>query len=496
MLILLEEFPTEETRQLVLGFLDRSEIWYYHRMGLQAYFARAFPRDSASREIVKRSLEELDGPDFGEFAVAFEGDAEVSALLLGAAVTAPVDVRMAVATTLRLRSARYGAAVELTGDCLAEEVGEVRTSCVLARAQAARGESDSTAAMSAFLKPEVDAAGMYGFSRRLSGAAGLIALGETDAVEEMLRESFGAYEAALADFRRDAVGVGVLLENWKAISSGREMPMARLVQHGYAELVERSEAGRAALDGYLMERLREAESLEWSETEVAARRVVGRDLVCAHLLELLTLGRRGVDVACGAARLLRGAVGGDRDMEREVSRHVGPLEDRGRGVARGVLGYLVLGWPEGDVARWAQGRWNSGRMEVSARDRLLMAVAFEDWSAGEDAARELLGDVAVPWRYRIEDAHALRVWSGARGAADALKGWVDEDDASYSLTALSLAGSENVNFEVNVGEVINRFNAELAAVDRAPRDGVDAATGEHRSWAAGAYSSMVARWSV
>ncbi len=73
-------------------------------MRLEGLFASKFPDDPRSLEIVERSLREIDGPNPGYFAASFQRNTQVSKRLLAAAVTAPTDVRMTVASVLRSRS--------------------------------------------------------------------------------------------------------------------------------------------------------------------------------------------------------------------------------------------------------------------------------------------------------------------------------------------------------------------------------------------------------
>ena len=101
---LLREFPDSRTKQLAEESLDHAPLWYYDKMRLEGLFASKFPDDPRSLEIVERSLREIDGPNPGYFAASFQGNAQISERLLAAAVTAPTDVRMTVASVLRSRS--------------------------------------------------------------------------------------------------------------------------------------------------------------------------------------------------------------------------------------------------------------------------------------------------------------------------------------------------------------------------------------------------------
>lgn len=507
---LLGDFPNEATRQIAGAFLEEPSIWYYNRVHLQGLFAKAFPEDSRSADIVRRSLEELDGPDPGTFAGSFQGNSVVAGKLMAAATAAPVDVRMAVATTLRSRFASYERVVELTGDVLAEESGAVRTNCLIARGQAARGRGEDAEEVVALLAPELTAAGPYGQSRNLSAMAGLIEVGQFQKVAAAASKKGGiSLGWTLAGLDEDVAGVTVIVENWDQLqdaldsnSGNLDLPVPEALRVGGAPLLERTEGGRRALDRYLEARVPDAGHITVSYLEAAGRRLAGTDLLRIRLVEMLGERRTGRDIDCTVARIFAATCAGSADPWLELKVHPGTAwgrligesvqgtrQDYSRALVPGVLGYLVLGWPDGTVAAYAKSASGDRRSGWTPRDRLLVAVALKQWSAAERAARDILSDVRGPWRYRLEDTQALRVWGRASGSAGALLAWIDSSDPSLSLTALSLARSEQVG-EIDVRRLLARFNSQAALAKVAPVDGVDAATGRHTGWAVGAYASL------
>lgn len=163
---LLYEFPNTQTRQLAVEFLDHPQIWYYHRMSLQDLFARKFPDDPKSLEIVEHSLHDIDGPNPGALAASFQFNTDVAGRLLAAAVIAPRDVRLTVASVLRSRSADYETIVALTPEPFVEEASDVKASCLMARARAAHGHPQHIEDLAKALSSELTAKGFYMRSRR------------------------------------------------------------------------------------------------------------------------------------------------------------------------------------------------------------------------------------------------------------------------------------------------------------------------------------------
>ena len=159
----------------------------------------------------------------------------------------------------------------------------------------------------------------------------------------------------------------------------------------------------------------------------------------------------------------------------------------------GVLGYLVLGWPDGVVASWVRSVSDEQRALWSPRDRLLIAVASQDAAAAEAAASDMLAEPLKPWRYNMEDTHALRIWAQSKESSAVLTSWVESENPSLSLTALSLAVNGYADVLVQADTLLERFNAQMNATKIAPPDGLDAAAGRHASWPVRVYSSLNAR---
>ncbi|MDD9973837.1 MAG: hypothetical protein OXU27_07520, partial [Candidatus Poribacteria bacterium] len=93
----------------------------------------------------------------------------------------------------------------------------------------------------------------------------------------------------------------------------------------------------------------------------------------------------------------------------------------------GVLGYLVIGWPNGEVASWVRSVWHDQRAQWSPRDRLLIAVALKDTAAAEAAITDMLKESLKPEHYNREDIHVLRIWAQSEESSSMLGRWIESE---------------------------------------------------------------------
>ena len=500
---LLSEFPDPRTKQLAEESLDCAPLWYYDKMRLEGLFASKFPDDPRSLEIVERSLCDVDGPNPGDFAASFQGDGQISKRLLAASVTAPTDVRMAVASVLRSRAVDYETIVATTPEPFAEGVSAVRTSCLMAHAQAASGNQRGSEELAEALAAELAATGMVMDLRHRSALSGLLELGLIEKAVEILAEQGNGWTHRLVDsLDRDPVLLSALIKHWDELQpllSRREveseLPVEMIIHVGYDALLEQTSLGRAALDKYLDEYFNGTQSRVWvtpAHLEAMARRHSGSKSLRRHLLALIgSLPSQGI-VLCTAARLMAKIFPKSPDIWIDLSKSLESPEHTLR-LVPGVLGYLVLGWPDGVVASWVRSVSDEQRALWSPRDRLLIAVASQDAAAAEAAASGMLAEPLEPWRYNMEDMHALRIWAQSRESSAVLTSWIESENPSLSLTALSLAVNGYADVVVQADTLLERFNAQMNATKIAPPDGLDAAGGRHASWPVRVYSSLNAR---
>lgn len=501
LMALLKEFPDIQTKQLAEGFLEDRRLWYYHRMSLQGLFASKFPDDPKSLEILERSLGEIDGPNPGDFAASFQRNPEVAGRLLAAAVTAPTDVRMTVASVLRDRAAEYDTVVAMTPQPFAEESSAVRASCLMARAQAARGRPGDAEDLAEALALELAAIGSDMDKRRRSALAGLLELGLPErAVAVMANEKNPSWAYRLVDqLDGDPVSIGAVIEHWSVLQPlllqhklESDLPVSEIVYAGYDALLEQTSLGREALDKYF-----ETQSRDWINSayfEVFARRQSRSAFLRERLLAMVGTWQSPGMVACTAARLLAQNFVSLPDIWTEISGRLGAPEHAIRQVAFGVLGYLVLGWPDGVLAAWVRSVPPGQRAQWSPRDRLLIGIALNDPAAAEAAATDMLAEPLQSWRFHMEDTHALRIWSQSDESSPVLARWIESDNPSLSATALSLVANGHTNVGHHADKLVERFNDQLVPTGTVPSDGLNAATGRHVSWAVSVYADLNPRF--
>ena len=494
---LLHEFPNTQTKQLAVEFLDHSQMWYYHRMTIQSLFARKFPDDPRSLEIVEHSLRDIDGPNPGDFAASFQCNADVAGRLLAAAVTAPRDVRLTVASALRSRSADYETVVALTPEPFVEEASDVRASCLMARARAAHDYLQDTEGLAEALSSELTATGIDGGMRRRSALSGLLELGLPERAVEIFAESErGEWSTELVDhFDIDPVSLSAIIEHWGELQPlllqhelESELPVDEILFAGYDALLKQTALGREALDNYF-----ETQSpglINSAYLEALARRPSSRDFLYDQLLKLILNWRLRMGLACTAARLLSQSFSSSTDIWIELSENLKSPEQAAQHLGPGMLGYLVIGWPDGEVASWVRSVSHDQRAQWSPRDRLLIAVALKDVAAAEVAITDMIMEPLKPKHYDMEDIHALRIWSQSEESSSVLARWIESENPSHSLIALSLVVNGYANVTVQADKLLEHFNAQMTPTGTVPLDGLDAATGKHTSWAVGVYSNL------
>ncbi len=493
---LLNEFPNTQTKQLAVDFLHHPQIWYYHRVTIQSLFASKFPDDPRSLEIVKNSLRDIDGPKPGDLAASFQFNANVAGRLLSAAVTAPRDVRLTVASVLRSRSADYETIVALTPEPFAEEASDVRASCLRARARAAHGRPQDIEDLAEALSSELTATGIDGGMRRRSALSGLLELGLPErAVEIFAKSKRGKWSTQLFDhFDIDPVSLSSIIEHWGELQPlllqhqlESELPVGEILFAGYDALLEQTELGREALDNYFG--TQSLGVINSANLEALARRSLSRDFLYDQLLKLVLDWHLQMGLACTAARLLSQSFSSSTDIWIELSKHLKSPEQAVQHLGPGVFGYLVIGWPNGEAASWVRSISHDQRAQWSLRDRLLIAVALKDAAAAEAAVTDMLTG-PLKSGHHMEDIHALRIWSQAEESSLVLARWIESENPSHSLIALSLAVNGYAHVAVQADKLLEHFNTQMTPTGTVPLDGLDAATGKHTSWAVGVYSNL------
>ena len=381
----------------------------------------------------------------------------------------------------------------------------------MARARAARGSLRDAEELAEVLAVELATTGAAMDLRRRSALSGLLELGLPEKAVEMLAARGEGRTQWLVDrFDGDPVSLSAIIKHWGELQPlllqreiESELPVESIINAGYDALLEQTSLGRAALDKYLDKYLDEyldeyldgTQSRGWitlENLEALARRQSGSESLRERLLALMRSSLPQEIVPCTAARLMVKIFPASPDIWMELSQSLGSPE-RTLHLAPGVLGYLVLGWPDGVVASWVRSVSEEQRAGWSPRDRLLIAVALQAAAAAEAAANDMLAEPLELRRYNMEDMHALRIWSQSTESSTVLASWIESENPSLSLTALSLAVDGYANVAIRADTLLERFNVQMDSTRITPADGLDTAAGRNASWPVHVYSSLNAR---
>ena len=494
---LLDEFPDEKSRKLVETRMYDTKSWHYHRIVIQGWLAREFPKCTSSLETVKRTLEDIDGLQLSDFAATYENHASFRSEILGAAVAAPEDIRMTVSATLRDRAINVQTIEHLTPYVFAEESGSVRLAAMVARARASKGNEAAMQTLSDALVKELSSVGPYYRSRRGTALAALIELGHAErAVSMMAEQKDTEWNHYLLDFlHRDASSLGVVIDNWHtfkpllaAAGLESELPIGDIIEYGYGAVLDQATMPRNALDQYLQTTLPQQVTAHHFN-EIARRfprSIFLRDRLLAafdglpdnHQFGLLRDHRLQYE----AARLLLEHFKSNSDVLAALTTRLVSSNGCLRVTQPGVLAIFNLGWPSDTFENYLRSTSKAQRENWQLHDRLLVAVSLGDASAAEEAADLLLAEPLEDWRYRTADVEALRIWSRQAMSTPVLQKWLNSKNGTLSITTLSLVNGEQLIRMINVDQLIARFDEQMMANATTPTDGLDAISGIVTSW--------------
>ena len=492
---LLEEFPDEKSRKLVEARAQDTNIWYYNRMRIQGWLAREFPNCKSSLETVKRALEEIDGPRLSDFSATYENHTSFRSEILSAAVAATEDVRMTIAATLRDRAIDAQVIQELTPQVFAEESGSVRSTAMIARARACKGNELAEKILSNTLFNELSSLGFFYQLRRRAALAAHIELGNSKrAILSFVNRGDFDWQHLLDAFDMDTSSLGVIIDNWHMIRSSLEaegyasdLPARKFVEAGYGFVLDQAKLPRETLEKYLQTALPEQCSIHYFNE--LARRFPRSKFLRDRLI--MTFDGRGQNYGSKyqAARLLLEHFQSDADVLAEITARFKPSIGNFQ-VAPGVLAILAIGWPHSIFEKVLKATSNAQQHKWSNRDRLLVAISMSEAEAAETAATSLLAEPLENWRYRMEDVEALKMWSRNPMSSPVLRRWLGSENWTLSITGLSLVGGERLNRVFSGDRVIERFNKLFQADSGTPSDGLNALGGSHTSWAIHAMNTI------
>lgn len=93
------------------------------------------------------------------------------------------------------------------------------------------------------------------------------------------------------------------------------------------------------------------------------------------------------------------------------------------------------------------------------------------------------------WRYDPEDAFALQVWANDAVAKEVLARWSMSDNATLSMTAVSLVNNQHASSLLDLEALRGRFNLQLAGM-AVPADGIDAALRRADAWCTAVFPAL------
>lgn len=486
---LVKEFPDEETRELVKHRMLDKELWAYHHRDFQGLLARYYPDRQSSVETVEESLAEIDGPQLADFASAYEHNEACRSRILAASVAAPVDVRMAVAKTIRERAIDIEASRKLTPQIFAEENSAVRATGLIARAKSSRGNNTATEALSGTLAIELSSLGTYYESRRRTAMAGFIELERAERATDLMAESQGGdwtYRLHTT-LDKDPVSIDVIVRNWETLrpllaAKGLtvELPIESLVNNDYAQILDQSPVLKDSLDEFLLGDPPQHDPINYFYE--IARRFPRSEYLRTRLLSEVDGPPYQEQIQVMAARMLTNHFGGDEDVLATLI-ELFDSPTGGIGVrSPGVIAYLAIGWPGSAFESELRSTSPSDHQKWCDRDQLLAALALQDRFAANSAARAMLQEPLQDWRFKREAKEALRLWSRHSISDSALTSWLVSPDGTYSITSLSLISASSPEQRSHHGRLIEEFNQQMSIQGSPPRDGLDAIAGLVTGW--------------
>lgn len=496
---LLDAFPDEESRRLVEMRSNGADIWYYHQMRMQGALARHFPTNSNSEEIVKRSLQQIDGPQIADFAGSYENHATFRSKIMASAIAAPEDVRMTIAATLGDQPINAEAMQFLTPDVLAEESGSVRSGTLIARARATKLQEEKVRELSDLLIEELTSLGTYHEMRKRSALAALLELGHAErAVSTMAAADDLKWRYYLPDsLNRDTTSFNAIINKWHEIKPclssmnlEETLPMEDIVGRGYGFMLDNATLPRRELEEYLKH--------PWSGGDPTnyfveiARRFPKTVFLRDQLLEAFGDQKQSYDLGYRAtfvaARLLLVHFSSDPVVAAALVSKIESMRHRYLTISAGVLAILSLSWPEGPFGERLQDVTGADKERWSNCDRILAAVALGDAETAEQVAVAMVQEPSGMWPHRTEDGEALKLWAEQPMAVPVLQKWSQSDCGSLAITSLTLLGGKGVRQAFVGAELVERFNKEMARNSSVPIDGVNAVAGSVTNWANSAFA--------
>jgi NACHT domain/HEAT repeats/Restriction endonuclease len=482
--VYLDEFPDELARDRVWARLAAADLWYYAQIEIEATLAGLAPSDTRSLQVIKRSVAQLDGPPLAPWIASTTLTEEQRSMALSALRPAAAGIRMAIASTLAARAPSYRDVVDLVPGYLAEERGSVRTTVMLALADLSKSSVSEAAPFRDVVVAEAKSIGSMMDSRRLTALACLLELGNPDDLAAVVTESHNASFRLSSPMDPDPVAYAAIAKNWflfrstmHAAKGATDDALASLI--GSGAIANISDQGGLAddVDAMLAGHWDDWDFAAYATTYVSRR--PQRDVLARRLIKELarSTGRRGQTVA---ARMLAQRFGGDPKVLQLLKNAFDASDARSRYWWEGTIGYLAVGWPQAFHLR---------HEDLNACDAVLVHSAQGDIEKATLAAQSLLRDHYRNMKFNSSEREILRSWARIAGTAEVLSEWAHSDDATLSMTGVSLLVAGGHGDMLDRDRLVARLNNEFAN-STPPIDGLNGATGELIGWAVSVYASL------
>ncbi|MFD1122542.1 NACHT domain-containing protein [Methylophilus flavus] len=494
---IIDKFPDRATWELTSECLKKIKLWYLSKVNIQAKLAAIAPTELESQALFETSLIERNGPPVSSWAASVEHIPRFRSMLLTVAVPASVEVRMAIVSVLRDRVADYENLLRLTPHYLIEESNAVRSTVLLALAQAGRSNENYRPLLEGTFATELDSTGPYHASRTLSAVAGLLELGSASLIVEHFKKTKTTNWASqlINRYHSDPVALNGIVRHWDELlpllekhQISTELPFEEIIADGYGRVLEESPSLKKSLDEHLI-----AEMENWISDEhfinLLSRKFPQSDLLRIILIQSL---ERGYSRAIVGRKVMRLLVLHFRE-NRTVLEHISTVLINNRKFypkhSDGVLGYMVAGWRDSDCIPIISAHLPDDLNSLGFRDRLLILTARGDKAAAELCVRELLNEPLEDWSYN-DDINIIREWAAEASTLEVLQEWIKSKNPNLSMTAISILneqGKVSQDLLESLREQFNQFfNQKIT-----PPDGIDVVFGKSRGWFNTAYSALL-----
>ena len=297
-------------------------------------------------------------------------------------------------------------------------------------------------------------------------------------------------------FHPDPISLTTVVRHWNVLRPLLEarglptdLPINEIVSAGYSTILEQSPELKMDLDVLLRGSIPSWVMASFFES--LARRYPRSELLRSTLIQALERAYGNNQAGRTIIRLLTHNFRADLFTFEQVINTLDSYNRRFGAPADGILGYLSSGWRDANSNELIRARLPHDSTEWKLRDRLLIFTAWGDKESAELAAREILAEPLRNWSYSEEDVHILRAWAEDTISTDVFQQWSLSENATLSMTAISLMNEQNKISSLDLVALRARFNQQCQDMV-APTDGLDAVIRRNEAWCISVYPALIA----